>query len=105
VNAPELVQRGYDQYPDGIFRIARLYYWQYVVCGPKLIKDIGSAPDNIISFREAIEEVPHISVLTRYLSQPGCQQTLQGLLCFVFSHRKKFNRISNREVYYGSCFE
>ncbi|KAJ7933062.1 cytochrome P450 [Mycena leptocephala] len=56
VNAPELVQRGYDQYPEGIFRIARLYYWQYVVCGPKHIKEIGGAPENVISFTEAVEE-------------------------------------------------
>ncbi|KAJ7933063.1 cytochrome P450 [Mycena leptocephala] len=56
VNGQELVQRGYDQYPEGIFRIARLYDWQYVVCGSKYIKDIGGAPENVISFHEAIEE-------------------------------------------------
>jgi hypothetical protein len=57
VNGQELVQRGYDQYPEGVFRIARLYDWQYVVCGSKYIKDIGGAPENVISFHEAIEEV------------------------------------------------
>ncbi|KAJ7645874.1 cytochrome P450 [Mycena polygramma] len=55
-NAPELIQRGYDHYPDGIFRVARLFRWEYVVCGPKLIKEVGNAPEHIISFREGIEE-------------------------------------------------
>ncbi|KAJ6568980.1 cytochrome P450 [Mycena capillaripes] len=56
LNAPDWIQRGYDQYPDGIFRVARLFRWEYVVCGPKLIKEVGNAPEQIISFREGIEE-------------------------------------------------
>ncbi|KAJ7876710.1 cytochrome P450 [Mycena olivaceomarginata] len=55
-NAPELIQRGYDQYPEGIFRVARLFKWEYVVCGPKLIKDLGGAPEHVVSFTEGVEE-------------------------------------------------
>ncbi|KAF7367741.1 hypothetical protein MSAN_00838000 [Mycena sanguinolenta] len=31
-HAPELIQRGYDMYPEGIFRVARLFRWE--VFGP-----------------------------------------------------------------------
>ncbi|KAF7367761.1 hypothetical protein MSAN_00840100 [Mycena sanguinolenta] len=54
--APELIQRGYDLYPEGIFRVARLFRWEYVVCGQKLIKDIAGAPEHVVSFTEGIEE-------------------------------------------------
>ncbi|KAJ6505843.1 cytochrome P450 [Mycena vitilis] len=56
LNAHELIQRGYDQYPDGIFRVARLFRWEYVVCNPKLIKEVGNAPEHVISFSKGIEE-------------------------------------------------
>ncbi|KAJ7870824.1 cytochrome P450, partial [Mycena olivaceomarginata] len=56
-HAPDLIQRGYDRYPEGIFRVARLFRWDYVVCGPKLIKDIAGAPENVISFTAGVEEV------------------------------------------------
>ncbi|KAJ7796325.1 cytochrome P450 [Mycena olivaceomarginata] len=55
-HAPDLIQRGYDQYPEGIFRVARLFRWDYVVCGPKLIKDIAGAPENVISFTAGVQE-------------------------------------------------
>ncbi|KAJ7822161.1 hypothetical protein B0H14DRAFT_3470922 [Mycena olivaceomarginata] len=29
----------------------------YVVCGPKLIKDIAGAPENVISFTAGVQEV------------------------------------------------
>ncbi|KAK7007990.1 cytochrome P450 [Favolaschia claudopus] len=61
-HAPELIQRGYDQYPDGIFRIARLFRWEYVVAGPRLIKDIAGAPEHVISFTEGVAE----SIQTKY---------------------------------------
>ncbi|KAJ7796329.1 cytochrome P450 [Mycena olivaceomarginata] len=55
-HSPDFIQRGYELYPDGIFRVARLFQWEYVVCGPKLTKDVASAPEHIISFNEGIEE-------------------------------------------------
>ncbi|KAF7367730.1 hypothetical protein MSAN_00836900 [Mycena sanguinolenta] len=54
--APELIQRGYELYPEGIFRVARLFRWEYVVCGPKLIKDVAGAPEHVVSFAEGAEE-------------------------------------------------
>jgi len=55
-HAPELIQRGYDQYPEGVFRVARLFRWEYVVCGPKLVKELAGAPEHIVSFHEGVEE-------------------------------------------------
>ncbi|KAJ6483217.1 cytochrome P450 [Mycena sanguinolenta] len=55
--APDLIQRGYERYPEGIFRIARLYRWEYIVCGPKLTKEVGNAPENVLSFYQGVEEV------------------------------------------------
>ncbi|KAJ7168737.1 hypothetical protein C8R46DRAFT_1268254 [Mycena filopes] len=51
-----LIQRGYDQYPEGVFRIARLFSWKYVVCGPKLVKEVGAAPEHVLSFRDGLED-------------------------------------------------
>ncbi|KAF7367745.1 hypothetical protein MSAN_00838400 [Mycena sanguinolenta] len=59
-HAPEFIQRGYDMYPEGIFRVARLFRWEYVVCGQKLIKDIADAPEHVLSLTEGIEEVQDI---------------------------------------------
>ncbi|KAJ7132658.1 cytochrome P450 [Mycena filopes] len=55
-NAPALIQQGYDQYPNQIFRVARLFHWDYVVCGPQLIKDVGSAPEHVLSFQGGVDE-------------------------------------------------
>ncbi|KAF8146004.1 cytochrome P450 [Mycena galopus ATCC 62051] len=55
-NAPDLIQRGYDQYPEGIFRVARLFRWEYVVCGPNLIKELAGASERVVSFDEGVEE-------------------------------------------------
>ncbi|KAJ7777005.1 cytochrome P450 [Mycena metata] len=56
-NASTLIQQGYDQQPQGgVFRVARLWGWEYVVCGPKHVKEIGAAPENVLSFRDGVEE-------------------------------------------------
>ncbi|KAJ7659845.1 cytochrome P450 [Mycena rosella] len=57
LHAPELIQQGYDQYPDGIFRVARLWHWDYIVCGPKLVNDVGGAPEDVLSFSGGVEEL------------------------------------------------
>jgi hypothetical protein len=52
-----MIQEGYNRYPNGIFRVARLYHWEYIVCGPKLIKEVGNIPENVLSFYAGVEEV------------------------------------------------
>ncbi|KAJ7730228.1 cytochrome P450 [Mycena maculata] len=46
----EVVQQGYDQYRDGVFRVPRLFRWDYIVTGPKRIAEVGSASDDVLSF-------------------------------------------------------
>nr|GAT45049.1 predicted protein [Mycena chlorophos] len=55
-DAPDLAQRGYDLYPNGVFRLSRKYLWQYVVTGKKLVKEIGNIPEETLSFIEGVEE-------------------------------------------------
>ncbi|KAJ7333989.1 cytochrome P450 [Mycena albidolilacea] len=54
--APEFIQRGYNLYPNGIFRVAHLYRWEYIVCGPKLVKEVGNTPESVLSFYAGVEE-------------------------------------------------
>ncbi|KAJ7767232.1 cytochrome P450 [Mycena metata] len=58
-NAPTLIQQGYDEHHghQGVFRVARLFRWEYVVCGPKLVKEVGAAPDHVLSFHAGVQEV------------------------------------------------
>ncbi|KAJ7200357.1 cytochrome P450 [Mycena pura] len=69
VKAPELVQQGYDQYPDGVFRIARPYRWDYVVSGTKLVKEIANAPEDALSFHEGVGDL-----IQCILFRPSCCQ-------------------------------
>ncbi|KAJ7480630.1 cytochrome P450, partial [Mycena latifolia] len=55
-HAPELIQKGYDLYPHGIFRVARLFHWDFVVCGPKLVNEVAGAPEDVLSFYGGVEE-------------------------------------------------
>ncbi|KAJ7882345.1 cytochrome P450 [Mycena olivaceomarginata] len=54
-NAPDLIQAGYNQYPEGVFRVARRFYWLVVVSNPQLVKEVGAAPENILSFHEGVQ--------------------------------------------------
>ncbi|KAJ7860750.1 cytochrome P450 [Mycena leptocephala] len=55
INGPDLIQAGYTQHPDGIFRVARLSHWLVVVSSPKFVKEVGGAPDHVLSFGEGVE--------------------------------------------------
>ncbi|KAJ6624416.1 cytochrome P450 [Mycena sp. CBHHK59/15] len=55
-HASQLIQQGYNQYPDGIFRVAQLFRWEFVVCGPKFVNEVASAPEHVLSFREGVDE-------------------------------------------------
>ncbi|KAJ7745609.1 cytochrome P450 [Mycena olivaceomarginata] len=54
-NAPDLIQAGYNQYPEGVFRVARMFDWLVVVSNPQLVKEVGAAPENILSFHEGVQ--------------------------------------------------
>ena len=51
-----MIQAGYTQYPDGIFRVARFSHWLVVVSHPKFVKEVGGAPEHMLSFHEGIED-------------------------------------------------
>ncbi|KAJ7237053.1 cytochrome P450 [Mycena haematopus] len=93
--APEFIQRGYEQYPEGIFRIARLYRWEYIVCGPKLTKEVGNAPENVLSFYAGLEEVRLCSLLLAAISQPRSSADHSR---FDFSPPKMFEIDSSAEA-------
>ncbi|KAJ7744396.1 cytochrome P450 [Mycena metata] len=55
-NASNLIQQGYDEHHD-VFRVrGRFFRWEYVVCGAKHIKELSTAPEQVLSHRAAIEE-------------------------------------------------
>ncbi|KAJ7309361.1 cytochrome P450 [Mycena albidolilacea] len=58
---PALIQQGYQQYPEGCFRIARLGHWLVIVSGPKHVKEFGDAPEHVLSFRGGIENTLAVS--------------------------------------------
>lgn len=44
------------QYRGGAFRIANHNRWHIVVTGPQLIEELKKAPDDVLSFDEAIKQ-------------------------------------------------
>ncbi|KAJ7205712.1 hypothetical protein GGX14DRAFT_367765 [Mycena pura] len=53
----EFIQQGYNQYPEGVFRVARPYRWEFVVCGTKLVKEVANAPEDVLSFHDGFDDV------------------------------------------------
>ncbi|KAL0951447.1 hypothetical protein HGRIS_008136 [Hohenbuehelia grisea] len=59
-NASRLLQKGYDDYKPGIFKVASLNRWTVVVTGQRLIEEMRKAPDDHLSFPQAANEVVQI---------------------------------------------
>ncbi|KAJ7666364.1 cytochrome P450 [Mycena rosella] len=53
-HAADVVQQGYCQYRNGVFRVATLFRWEYLVSGSQRIAEVASAPEHVISFHEGI---------------------------------------------------
>ncbi|KAF7346950.1 hypothetical protein MVEN_01447400 [Mycena venus] len=81
-NAPDLIQAGYTQYPEGIFRVARFSYWLVVVSHPKFVKEVGGAPEHVLSFHEGVEDgLPVKEVVGRpIIENPYHQHTIRTSL-------------------------
>ncbi|KAJ6468013.1 cytochrome P450 [Mycena vitilis] len=56
-HASEVIQQGYLQYRDGVFRIPTLFRWDYVASGPRRVAEIAAAAENILSFQEGVADV------------------------------------------------
>ncbi|KAF9453723.1 cytochrome P450 [Macrolepiota fuliginosa MF-IS2] len=52
----ELIQEGYNTYPGRPFKVATISKWVVVLNGPQLVEDVRRAPDDILSFDDAIAE-------------------------------------------------
>ncbi|KAJ7215153.1 cytochrome P450 [Mycena rebaudengoi] len=51
-----MIQEGYDKCSDSIFRIPMLTRWDYIVSGRSRTLEVGSAPDDQLSFQESTND-------------------------------------------------
>lgn len=56
----DLVQQGYDRYPNGVFKVATVSKWIVVLTGPKYLDELRKAPDEVLSFQEAVNDQTQI---------------------------------------------
>lgn len=56
-NATEVVNLGYYQYRNGVFRVPTFLRWDYVANGRKRIEEVAAAPEHILSVEESVAEV------------------------------------------------
>ncbi|KAJ3566941.1 hypothetical protein NP233_g6679 [Leucocoprinus birnbaumii] len=56
----DLVQEGYDRYPNGVFKLATMSKWIVVVTGQKFLDELRKAPDEVLSFQEAVNDQTQI---------------------------------------------
>ncbi|KXN88633.1 Ent-kaurene oxidase, partial [Leucoagaricus sp. SymC.cos] len=57
-NGRRLFQEAYDTYPTGLFKVASLDRWEYIVSGGELLDDMKRAGDHQLSFhREFVERL------------------------------------------------
>ncbi|KAE9389794.1 cytochrome P450 [Gymnopus androsaceus JB14] len=52
-NGRELLQEGYDKYPNGVYKIALMDNWAIIANGRVMIEDIKKAPDAQLDIKEA----------------------------------------------------
>ncbi|KAK7061206.1 cytochrome P450 [Favolaschia claudopus] len=56
-NGADVIQRGYTEYRDGLYRIPKLYRWDYVANGKKRIAEVADAPEDVLSFNYGVEDI------------------------------------------------
>ena len=49
--------RAFSQWPNKMFKIPDLLQWVVVATDPSMIEEIRKAPENVLSFMDALEEV------------------------------------------------
>ncbi|KAJ7103682.1 cytochrome P450 [Mycena crocata] len=57
VHSFDIVERGYREKPDGVFRVPRLFRWDYVVNGAARIAEVIAAPEDVLSFQHGAEDI------------------------------------------------
>ncbi|KAJ6557715.1 cytochrome P450 [Mycena capillaripes] len=53
-NAPDVLEQGYYQFPNGVFRVPTLMRWDYVANGAARISEVAAAPEDLLSFHQGI---------------------------------------------------
>ncbi|ESK84204.1 cytochrome p450 [Moniliophthora roreri MCA 2997] len=59
-HARELISEGYEKYQGRVFKIPRLTGWDIIVTSPQLIDELRKAPDEYLSFDEAMNEAMQV---------------------------------------------
>ncbi|TFK56599.1 cytochrome P450 [Heliocybe sulcata] len=70
-DAPGMIQEGYDKFKGRAFKIAKMDTWLVVVSGSKLIDEVRRAPDDVLSFAEAINDIKDQTVSIEYTLGPN----------------------------------
>ncbi|KAF8198766.1 cytochrome P450 [Mycena galopus ATCC 62051] len=56
LQAPEIIEEGCNRYPGRVFRVPRMFRWDYIVSGTALVDELASAPENVMSMVEGTQE-------------------------------------------------
>ncbi|KAJ3557279.1 hypothetical protein NP233_g11785 [Leucocoprinus birnbaumii] len=56
----EILQEGYNKYAGRPFKVATMSRWVVILSGKKLLDDMKTTPDEVISLRRAVVETMHI---------------------------------------------
>ncbi|KAJ6511683.1 cytochrome P450 [Mycena vulgaris] len=56
LHAPAMVEEGCKRYPGRVFRVPRLFRWDFVLSGPSLINELASAPETVLSAVEGTQD-------------------------------------------------
>ncbi|KAF7369896.1 hypothetical protein MSAN_00619100 [Mycena sanguinolenta] len=48
-HGPEMLAEGCEKYPGRVFRVPRVFRWNFVVSGAALIQDVVTAPEDVLS--------------------------------------------------------
>ncbi|KAJ7445669.1 hypothetical protein FB451DRAFT_793865 [Mycena latifolia] len=62
-HSSDIVHAGYAKKRDGVFRIPRLFRWDYVANGTQRIGEVLAAPDEVLSFKEGVGENLQVAYL------------------------------------------
>ncbi|KAF8521433.1 cytochrome P450 [Hysterangium stoloniferum] len=52
----DMVQAGYEKYKSRMFRVPQMARWDIILSGRKYIEELARAPDDVLSFRAAVQE-------------------------------------------------
>ncbi|KAJ7015951.1 cytochrome P450 [Mycena alexandri] len=53
----DIVQHGYTEHREGVFRVPRLLRWDYLANGPKHTAEMAAASDDVLSFQYGAEDI------------------------------------------------